>query len=297
MRVFVTGATGFVGSAVVAELLGAGHSVLGLARSDEGAASLAANGVDVHRGSIYDLSTLQAGAEKVDGVIHTAFNHDFSKFKENCETDRGVIESLGEVLAGSDRPLLITSGTGLLTPGRLATEDDGYAASSNQIPRVASEEAAAAVKARGVNVSVVRLPPSVHGDGDHGFVPLLIGMAREKGAAAYIGEGQNRWAAVHRADAAKVYRLALERHVSACYHAVAESGVPFRRIAEVIGHRLGMPVASKTPDEAAAYFGWFAHFAALDNHASSELTQRWLGWSPMGPRLLEDMDRSGYFGT
>ncbi|MBW6419976.1 SDR family oxidoreductase [Rhizobium sp. XQZ8] len=297
MRVFVTGATGFVGSAVVKELLEAGHSVLGLARSDEGAAALAATGANVHRGSIYDIPSLQAGAEQADGVIHTAFNHDFSKFKENCETDRRVIEGFGDVLAGSDKPLLITSGTGLLTPGKLATEEDEYTSSSEHIPRVASEEAAAAVKARGVNVSVIRLPPSVHGDGDHGFVPLLIGVAREKGMAAYIGEGQNRWAAVHRSDAAKVYRLALERGVAARYHAVGESGVPFRQIAEVIGSRLGVPVVSKTPEEAAAHFGWFAHFAQLDNHASSALTQGWLGWNPTGPRLIEDLDRPAYFGN
>jgi len=296
MRVFVTGATGFVGSAVVKELLGAGHSVLGLARSDEGAATLAAAGADVHRGSIYDLPSLQAGAEQADGVIHTAFNHDFSKFKENCETDRGVIESFGEVLAGSDRPLLITSGTALLGHGRLATEEENYTVSSDKLPRVASEEAAAAVKARGVNVSVVRLPPSVHGDGDHGFVPMLIDMAREKGVSAYIGEGQNRWPAVHRSDAAKVYRLALERGVSARYHPVADDGVPFRKIAEVIGSRLGVPVVAKSPEEAAAHFGWFAHFAALDNHASSALTQEWLGWNPTGPGLIEDLDRPAYFG-
>lgn len=297
MRVFVTGATGFVGSAVVKELLGAGHSVLGLARSDEGAAALSAAGADVHRGSIYDIASLQAGAEQADGVIHTAFNHDFSKFKENCETDRSVIQGLGEVLAGSDRPLLITSGTGLLPPGKLATEEDEYAVGSDKIPRVASEEAAAAVMARGVNISVIRLPPSVHGDGDHGFVPLLIGLAREKGLAAYVGEGQNRWAAVHRSDAAKVYRLALERGVSTRYHAVGETGVPFRQIAEVIGHRLGVPVVSKTPEEAAEHFGWFAHFAQLDNRASSALTQTWLGWSPIGPELIEDLDRPAYFGN
>ena len=296
MRVFVTGATGFVGSAVVQELLASGHSVLGLARSDEGAAALAATGAEVHRGSIYDIASLQAGAEQADGVIHTAFNHDFSKFKENCETDRGVINGLGEVLAGSDRPLLITSGTGLLTPGRLVTEDDDYAAGSDKIPRVASEEAAAAVKAQGANVSVIRLPPSVHGDGDHGFVPLLIGVAREKGAAAYIGEGRNRWSAVHRSDAAKVYRLALERGVPARYHAVAEDGVQFRKIAEVIGSRLGVPVVGKSPEEAAAHFGWFAHFAQLDNHASSALTREWLGWNPTGPGLIEDLDRPAYFG-
>jgi nucleoside-diphosphate-sugar epimerase len=293
MRVFVTGATGFVGSAVVQELLAAGHKVLGLARSEAGAKALGVAGAEVQRGALDDLDSLSQGAAQADGVIHTAFIHDFSKFKESCETDRQAITALGGALAGSDRPLIVTSGTGLLPSGRLATEDDLPATA---MPRIASEEAANAAASRGVRVSIMRLPPSVHGDGDHGFVPLLINLAREKGVAVYAGEGTNVWPAVHRLDAARLYRLVLEQGAAAPrYHGVAEEGIPFRDITEVIGRRLNVPVMSKSPEEAAQHFGWFAHFAAMNTPASSAKTRQALGWRPSQPTLIADLDRPSYF--
>ncbi len=294
MRVFVTGATGWVGTAVVTDLIGAGHQVLGLSRSDDGAKALSAAGAEVHRGSMADLNSLKSGADRADGVIHLAMNHDFSKFAENCAEDERAIAAIGSVLEGSDRPLLVTSGLALLATGRMANEADLPAP---DFPRK-SEAAAAALVRRGVRASSVRLAPSVHAHGDHGFVPILIGIARAKGVSAYVGDGQNRWPAVHRLDAAPIYRLALEKGATGeAFHAVAEEGVPFKQIAEVIGRRLNIPVVSKSREEAAEHFGWFATFAAIDAPTSSAITRTKLGWTPKQPGLLADLDHPAYFAT
>jgi nucleoside-diphosphate-sugar epimerase len=304
MRVFVTGATGFIGTAVVQELINAGHSVIGLARSDAGAASLRALGADVkvHRGDVEDLESLRSGAAASEGVIHTAFVHDFSRFKEVCEIDRRAIEVLGDALAGSDRslserPLIVTSGTAVAhTPGRLATEED---APNSPVPRVASEEAAAAVAAKGVRVAVVRLP-QVHDPVKQGLITYLVSLARAKGVSAYVGDGANRWPAAHRLDVARLYRLALEKSAEKAigfvrYNAVAEEGVPLREIAEVVGRGLKVPVVSKSAEEAGEHFGFLAHFVVAEIPASSALTQKWLGWRPTGPGLITDLKAMKYF--
>ena len=291
MRVFVTGATGFIGSQIVPELLKAGHRVLGLTRSDAGARSLVAAGAEAHRGNVEDLESLRTGAAKSDGVIHTAFNHDFSKFVQNCENDRLAIDAMGEALAGSNRPLLITSGTGMgsAAQGQLATEDFFNPNAPN--PRKASEIAGIAVAERGVNVSVVRLP-QVHDPVKQGLITYLVQIAREKGVSAYLGDGLNRWPAAHVLDVARLYRLALEKAAPGSrYHAVAEEGISVREMAEVVGRRLKLPVVSIAPDQAAAHFGWLGMFADHDMPASSALTRERLGWHPTGPGLIADLEQ------
>lgn len=292
MRVFVTGATGFIGSAIVQDLLGAGHQVLGLSRSDAGTAALEKAGATVHRGSLEDTKSLQRGAQEADAVIHTAFIHDFSKFAENSDIDRRAILEMSEVLAGTNKPLIVTSGMLGLPQGRPATEDDAVSAAS---PRK-SEEAGLLAATKGVRAMVVRLPPSVHGDGDHGFVPALIHAARESGHAIYVGDGANRWPAVHRFDAATLYRLALETGAGgATYHAVGDEGIPTREIAEAIANRLQLPAVSKTREEASALLGFIGHVFAVDVACSSALTQTRLGWRPTGVGLLRDLEIGTYF--
>lgn len=295
MRVFVTGATGFIGSAIVRELLGAGHQVLGLVRSDAAVETLARLGVDPHRGELSDTASLAAGARLCDGVIHTAFNHDWSTPREAAaETDRLAVEALAGALEGSGRPLVATSGTALLAAGRTVTEEDAPLSAATS--RAASEAAVLAAAGRGVRASIVRLPPTVHGNGDHGFVPMLIAVARRTGIAAFVDEGTNRWPAVHRLDAARLFRLALEQAAAgARLHGVAEEGVPMRTIAEAIGTGLGVPARSLSEQEARTHFEWFAHFVAIDNPSSSAITRSSLGWQPQETDLLTDMRDHGYF--
>jgi nucleoside-diphosphate-sugar epimerase len=290
MRVFVTGAAGFIGSVLVPELLSAGHSVLGLARNDANAQKLAEAGVEVHRGDLTDLASLRAGAEKSDAVIHLAFIHDFSKFAENCAIDKAAIEAIGEVLTGTEKPLLVTGGLALLADGRSATEDDQPAP---RLPR-ASEAAADALAARGVRASTVRLP-QVHDPVKQGLITYVVQVAREKGVSAYIGEGKNRWPAAHVTDVAHLYKLALEKgETGKKYHAVAEEGVTMREIAEVVGKGLKVPVVSITPEEAQGHFGWLAMFAGLDMPGSSALTRQRLGWEPKGLGMIEDLKAMKY---
>lgn len=294
MRIFVTGATGYIGTAIVQELIGAGHQVLGLARSDASAQRLIEAGAEIHRGDLEDLESLRSGATQSDGVIHAGFIHDFSRFKEVCEVDKTAIETIGEVLAGSNRPFIVTSGTALISPGKLATED--IIPPLNPAWPRASEQTADAVAALGVRAAAVRLSPSVHGDDDkHGFIPILVNIAREKGVSAYIGEGQNRWNAVHRLDAAHLYRLALENaEPRARYHGSAEEAITVKTIAEAIGKELNLPVVSVAPEAAAAHFGWFSLMAASDCPASSAWTQAHLNWRPTHSTLLTDIENGVY---
>ena len=291
MRVFLTGATGYVATAVAAELMANGHTVLGVARNDEGAAALTARGIEPHRGELADHTSLIAGAAACDGVIHTAFIHDFSKFMENAEIERAAVEAMLASMEGSGKPFIATSGVAMLAQGRAATEQDRPA----PMGRGATEEVVRTAAARGVRTGIVRLPPSTHGQGDRGFMPHLIDIAREKGAAAYVGEGANRWAGGRRADAAVLYRLALETgEAGATYHAIGDEGVPTRDIAATIGQRLGVPVVSKPAEEAGDHFGWIGMFFALEMSASSTWTQAALGWRPTPPGLLADIEGPNY---
>jgi nucleoside-diphosphate-sugar epimerase len=292
MKVFVTGASGFIGSAVVRELLANGHQVVGLARSDQSAAKIEAAGAEVLRGSLDDLESLRKGAESAQGVIHCAFIHDFSNFAASAEADRKAIEVFGEVLAGSNRPLVVSSGTAGLKPGSLATEADEAPAAS---PRV-SEKAALDLVAKGVRASSMRLPPSVHGEGDHGFIPGIIAIARQKGVSAYPGEGTNRWASVHRVDAARLFRLALESAPAGTrLHAIGDEGVPVRDIAEVIGRHLNLPVVSIPVEQAMEHYGFLGRFFSMDMAASGKLTEERFNWHPTQSSLIADLEEGHYF--
>ncbi|MCE7064872.1 SDR family oxidoreductase [Dyadobacter sp. CY326] len=299
MRVFVTGATGFIGTAIVQELLSAGHQVLGLARSEAAAKKLVDAGAEVHRGDLEDLESLRTGAALADGVIHAGFIHDFTRFEEVCQVDKIAIETIGKVLAGSDRPFIVTSGSALVSPEKLATED--IIPPINPAWPRASEQAADAVAALGVRTAVIRLSPSVHGDDDkQGFIPILVNIAREKGVSGYIGDGGNRWNAVHRLDAALLFRLALENAgpgadgLAARYHASAEEAITVKSIAEALGKQLNIPVVSVPAQEASEHFNWFSHMAAIDCPASSEWTQQQLNWHPGNVALLTEIENGVY---
>ena len=306
MRVFVTGASGWIGSAVVPELIGAGHQVIGLARSDDSAVALTAAGAEVHRGSLDDMDGLRRAADASDGVIHLAFKHELAfsgDFLGAATADRNAVEAFGEALAGSDRPLVIASGTLGVAPGHVATELDGHgdgeslaAYGAGPLARRATAEFVLSLAANGVRSSVMRLPPTNHGDGDNGFMATLVAIARDKGVSAYIGDGSNRWPAVHRLDSARLFRLALEgAPAGSTLHAVADQGVPIRDIAEVIGRHLAVPVVSIAPEEAGEHFTWLSNFLAVDSPASSTLTRELLGWRPENLGLIEDLDRGHYF--
>ena len=293
MRVFVTGAAGFIGTETTKELIAHGHQVLGLARSDANAEALKKLGAEVHRGSLEDIESLKSGAAKTDGTIHLAFIHDFSKFAENGQVDKRAIEAMGEVLEGTNKPFIVTSGTLLVSPGRLATEED---AAMPGMPRE-SETAGLAFAARGVRAMAVRLPQVHGGDGKCGLVNLLLGIAQQKGVSGYIGDGANRWSGAHRLDVARLYRLALEKGAAGrSFHAVADEGVPLREIAEILGRQLKVPVASIPQEKAPEHFGMVAMFAGIDGPASSALTQQWLGWKPKEIGMIADIGRQGYFG-
>ena len=292
MRIFVNGASGFIGSAVVADLIGAGHQVVGLARSDSSAQAVTNAGADVQRGSLDDLDSLRQGAEKTDGTIHLAFSHDFNDFAAGAELDRRAIEVLGDSLAGSDRPLVVAGGILWLSPGHNLTEDQ---AAPPELPRF-SEAAVLGLTDRGVRTAVVRLPPSVHGEGDHGFVPYLIEVARQKGVSAYPGDGSSRWPAVHRLDAARAFRLAVENApAGSIIQAVDDEGVPVRSIAETIGTHLDVPVTSVALEGAYDHFGWIGPLFSVDAPATSQRTRELLGWQPTHDKLLDDLDAGHYF--
>ena len=306
MRVFVTGASGWIGSAVVPELIGGGHQVTGLARSDASAAALTAAGAQVHRGTLDDLDSLRDAAAASEGVIHLAFKHDIAfsgDFQGAADADRRAVETFGDALAGSDRPFVIASGTLGLTPGRVATERDGHgpgpavaAMGSGPLTRLATAELVLSLASRGVRSSVVRLPPTNHGDGDNGFMATLVGIARDKRVSGYIGDGSNRWPAVHRLDSAHLFRLALEgAPAGSTLHAVADEGVPIRTIAELIGRHLDLPVVAISAEDAGEHFGWLGGFLATDSPASSTLTRELLGWQPSQLGLIDDLEQGHYF--